>query len=895
MMKQNEDRKKEVLQTVIFTGILVAVFVLLIRLIWPEGCFYGSTTDWYSQHVTLAETIRKVCIQEKTLAPSWISLGGGSNGFQFAYYGYYRPDIILGCLLPQVPMTVLIPVYALSSYLASVLLMQLWLRIKGMTPYVAFFGSMLFLLAGCFFQTHRQIMFVNYMPFLLLALISLKKRRFALMSICLTLVYLHSFYYAIACLAVIGWFAVGMLRREDAKGRRVLLFQGVTSVILSVGMAMMLLLPTFMTILEHRHSGEKATTWADLVVPNIKNLLYDPYGLGLTLLCLYLLVLGLRLREVRWQCALLLAGSLFGVASYVLNATLYARGKILMPFVPVVIYYCMKVFQKIRQGETQWRLWPFLIFAIVMLTQRKQAWFTWVALDGAVLLVIVLVDLILRKRERLTEAEEERRSLYGTGMFRYVGLFVMPFFIYLGAASMEGWQGISNAEASQILGANVEQTVGTDTNQISDANVVQDIGTESSVTSGTDADTASEEFTEEELQAICSNRLYRCDKLTDTKKDCNALLFYGQQSANMYSSVTNPLYQNFYYNIVKMPIQINNRTALLEERNPLFAQLMGERYILTTENKMPSGYSVLQQKGKYVIAENTDVLPIAYTTADCISDEQFASLDDLEKMTALSRYTVVENSKQKTVKVSEMEEVPLPGLDAEEVSHDSQIQITAIKNGYRITATEGGVIRISLDPDMKNGTLYFRFQVKNHTEDPVIISANGRRNKLSGLDAPYPNENNCFSYMLKEKGRDKYISLKVSAGTYDLTEIGCYRFPTKLFQKKQVQSAKLLPEEQWNKNSVLSCEITAGEDGYFVTSIPMQKGLKLYVDGKEKDLEMVNTAFAGAKVTAGTHTVDLRLDPPGETYGKLASMLSVLLYAVWAAGTILQKRRLRSR
>ena len=112
------------------------------------------------------------------------------------------------------------------------------------------------------------------------------------MSISLTLIYLHSFYYAIACLAVIGWFAVGMLRKEDVRGRRHLLFQGVTSVILSLGMAMMLLLPTFMTILEHKHSGEKATTWVDLVMPNIKNLLYDPYGLGLTLLCLYLLVLG---------------------------------------------------------------------------------------------------------------------------------------------------------------------------------------------------------------------------------------------------------------------------------------------------------------------------------------------------------------------------------------------------------------------------------------------------------------------------------------------------------------------------------------------------------------------------------------------------------------------------
>ena len=147
---------------------------------------------------------------------------------------------------------------------------------------VCFFAGRLF------FQTHRQIMFVNYMPFLLLALIFLEKRRFALMSISLTLIYLHSFYYAIACLAVIGWFAVGMLRKEDVRGRRHLLFQGVTSVILSLGMAMMLLLPTFMTILEHKHSGEKATTWADLVMPNIKNLLYDPYGLGLTLLCLYL-------------------------------------------------------------------------------------------------------------------------------------------------------------------------------------------------------------------------------------------------------------------------------------------------------------------------------------------------------------------------------------------------------------------------------------------------------------------------------------------------------------------------------------------------------------------------------------------------------------------------------
>ncbi len=597
-----EQRRKNLIQTMIYTAVLVAVFVCLISLILPEGCFYGSMTDWYNQHVTLAETIRKVCLQEKTLAPAWISLGGGSNGFQFAYYGYYRPDIIIGCLLPQVPMTVLIPMYALGCYLAAVLLLEYWLHLEGLSTFLAFFGSMLFLLAGCFFQTHRQIMFVNYLPFLILALIFLKKRRFALMSVSLTLVYLHSFYYAIACLAVIGWFAIGMLRREDKSGRKKLLFQGVVSVFLSVGMAMMLLLPTFLSILEHRHSGEKATTMADLIVPNAQNLLYSPYGMGLTIICAYLLLVGLTIREVRWQ------------------------------------------------------FWPFALLVVGIFSQRSETWFAGILLDLIVLFVIIVMDLIWRKVMGTMGAA--RISGGETGLVRYLPLFVMPFLIYLCVAAGEGWQGIPNKDASQLAGSKsaalVNFLMGTEEEETQNGSAPAknsaDQKQNKEQSQIEDQTQEEENFTEEELQAICGNKLYRCDKLTDTKTECNALQFYGQQSANMYSSVTNPLYQKFYYNVVKMPIQINNRTALLEERNPLFAQLMGERYILTTENKMPSGYSVLLQKGKYVIAENPNVLPIAYTTSDIISNTQFDALNDTEKMSALSRYTVAGDEEQKKSK-----------------------------------------------------------------------------------------------------------------------------------------------------------------------------------------------------------------------------------------------------
>ena len=35
---------------------------------------------------------------------SWLSLGGGVNGYLFSYYGFLRPDILIGCLFPQIPM-----------------------------------------------------------------------------------------------------------------------------------------------------------------------------------------------------------------------------------------------------------------------------------------------------------------------------------------------------------------------------------------------------------------------------------------------------------------------------------------------------------------------------------------------------------------------------------------------------------------------------------------------------------------------------------------------------------------------------------------------------------------------------------------------------------------------
>ena len=65
----------------------------------------------------------------------------------------------------------------------------------------------------------------------------------------------------------------------------------------------------------------------------------------------------------------------------------------------------------------------------------------------------------------------------------------------------------------------------------------------------------------------------------------------------------------------------------------------------------------------------------------------------------------------------------------------------------------------------------------------------------------------------------------------------------------------------------------------------MQKGMTLFVDGEKTDLVTVNTAFAGARLTAGEHEIRLCFDPPGMKAGIWISMLAGI---VWLSLLIFQ-------
>lgn len=862
---------------------LILLFIILITAVIPDGYVYGSNTDWLSQHVTLAETIRNACLEQHTLLPSWIGLGGGSNGYQFAYYGFLRPDILIGCLLPQIPMLDIIIGYMTAVYLCSVLLVYIWLKSEQISPLLAWLGSILFMTAGCLFHMHRQIMFVNYLPFMLLAFLCIRKQRYKWLPLCLLLICLSSFYFSISAFAAVGWY---WYRTEGKRfWRGSFLKRYIPSAVLAAAMAAALLLPTALVLLEHSRLGTDTglLKLLELFGPNLvfNNILFNEYGMGLTLICFYAILAGLKIKNFRKDSILFLMFGMFGIFSYVLNGTLYTRPKILIPFMPLVILHCVRCAEICRKTEApvpvpesdsrspkQVRiygaqvppLWPFAVMLPVSLLWFSQEQFPWILLDLAILFCLCLAIRLRRKYARPSFAA-------ASGWLTAVLLLISPVGMYLTTAGTEDW-----VEESEI----------------------------------------SPGFTADELSQVQFDPLYHFDSLLSPLVDGNELNTFLHRST-MYSSVTNGEYSELYYDTLMTPVRINNRVALLTSDNPFMLNLLGVRYLETTDGHIPAGYETILKSGKNVIVENPDVLPSVYFTDDTVSQEWFDTLDPLQKLDIITRKTVVEDSSREGSQDSstgssqsssqngaaggsvgnnmrpyspELSQTDLPeGLD-----------INRTDSGWEIRAEKECTLTLDIGNPQPGGIVLCQFKVENLTTQAVVIDINNIRNKLSGMFAPYPNGNDQFHYQFSadsSTGVDR-LEITFSKGHYRLNDIQWYLYDQSLLNEKNY--APLTADQSTGSGSTgimdTKYTITAENNGYLVTSIPMQNGLEILVDGKPSDLVRVNQAFAGTYLEKGEHTIEFCFFPPGKTAGCAVSTAASIGYVVYLLYTfLLQTKR----
>ena len=797
----------------------------------PEGEIFGSEGDWYSQHVGAAEAIRQTMLRQETVFPQHAGLGGGINAYDLAYYGLLRPDILLAYLLPGVPMGKLISLYAAAGVFASVNLTFFWLKRKNLDTAFAFCGGVLTAAASCFFHAHHQIIFVNYIPFLVTAFLGtdrlLSAGKSGLLTISVFLICMHSFYYAPMCLLVCliyGLHQLSALKKEDLNLYGSLAgyaLHGVFAAVLGVCLSAVLLLPAGIDILSAaKDAGSFLDDPVKLVDLTFESLLYQPYGCGMSLTALYCLLLSLADKKKRLLSAVLLVILTVPYIWFVFSGFLYPRAKILIPLLPILVWICADTFSEIYNGRQKAHLLAAaLCFIPVFFARERGYWSVLACLDGGVLLVFMTLQCLKRLPEKV-----KRKSL---------ALLLVPVCTSLGV------------------------------NFFLEDYLAEDDGRQS-------------RFSFADITMFASEQDYRFDYLANNYINSNVLPDGALNKTASYLSVSNDIYEEFFYNTMRNPISLRNRVVLMPGENPLFNWFMGIRYILTKENRVPYGYQTVFQKNGFVLAENENVLPICYGTDRQVSEKELKQLEFPADMAALCGVSVQKEDSEKFF----AKRFPTSFAQAESMAGKARDKespgISSAKTSASQAESDSDRCVLPLTEPLKNRVLILCFDIARRDGREVCISVNGMKNNLSSKSAPYPNRNKTFTFVLaQENGAEalEQLTLDFSKGDYHIKDLQVFTADMPSAADRhiwQAEGGRSSGKFTFSEGSpVFSGTVDMEQDGYFVTSYPYKKGYRILADGKPVRVEKVNGAFAG---------FSLKGVPPGSDYIYCARFQMGILY-----------------
>ena len=823
------DKVKRYIPYLLLTGLTL----FFCRMFVGRYGIFGAKVDWLSQHSVLPDYFRQQFYATGKLFPEFAAnLGGGQNIYHFAYYGLYSPLILPSYLLPFVKMSDYIMAVSITGLTASVLLFYYWLKSRKTDTGTAFILSLMFLLAGPMIgQYSGQIMFVDYMPFLCLALIGVdryfEQEKSGLFTVSVFLMIMTSFYFSIG--GMLSLVLYGLHRYfEQREGNRVtvrsFLRDGlcfVRSMILAVLMSGFFLVPTALALTGGR-SKEQNTSFASFFIPQItvERFAYSIYGIGLTTLVITVLLTGLLYRKVyekvlTYGCVIVLVIPVF---AYLLNGGLYIRDKVFIPFLPLLCYLIGIYLEKCRKKELSFiaGIVPYIITTIFVYIARNQfvskgiGKSIWKVLLAESILFLICYVLYCALKRYHKETKE-------------ILMLALPSVICLAVTMNTFYQ----MKPDRYVSRKLYRDVTGEQNRQAVKEALKDDGYYRTEQKGSDDENAA---------------------------DLNRIWDVEQNITSIYSSAYNPDYHTFRQKTFGLEEPFRNGMMQSVSKNPVFQRMMGVRYIVS-DSDVP-GYTLVKKCGTTGIYQNKDAAPVMYATDRVMTEEEYKKLAFPYNQTAFLEYAVV-------------------GEHTESSDQNIMTAYEPVSLKMANNRTTGGAEQKTIQQEGQKQILFLRFRVDNaHPNKDVAVWINGIRNKLSAKDHVYYNENKTFTYAVQLKDGEDNISVTFGKGKYRLRHVQAYlgSLPerSELLYQSEIQVDKKQTED-----NVIQGTIHVKKDGWFITSIPYDKHFKIYIDGKETEIQKVNTAFLGCKIESGNHEVKIIYHAPGTTTGKVLSLIGI--------------------
>lgn len=850
----------------------------------------GSQIDWISQHTVLAEYFRQRFYSTHEFFPQFASeLGGGQNIYNFAYYGLYSPLVLLSYAFPFLSMEMWFQIMGILTHTADGVLCFFWLNRHLKKPYSICGAMVLMCSSAVVYHTYAQVMFVDYLPFLLLMLIGVdtcrKTKGKVLLIIGAMGTVLTSFYFAPAAFTAVGIYVLcGTKIESTGKGtgrlKSVLLFLKdclwqLFPVFYGIVLSAFYLCPVLCTLAGGR-SGGKDIQAADLFIPDVTvgKYLYKPYGLGMTAIavmavCMWI-IRGRKIGKERWKLALLLAVIfLLPVFPWLLNGGLYARSKAFLPFLPLVCFLTASFLETLSDQNQ--------IFS------GKQL-LTCFAAAGAVLLygavgssgeeqLLLVLDLVM----------------IGVGLL-FTGTGLSSLFMSRGRQVKSKWlDRPGGLTAILTLMMVLAVSIGT-------AVLSRDTHTERALIQelhDPGVRIAAETILSEESYAVRME--VRGDREYE-KANQNRILTAGQNLTTCYSSVENPWYTRFRQ-AIGLEKSTRNRLMLDAQRNPLFLRFMGVKYLIGGDcpegwTEVPLSGDAENQKEKVSAGSQLRVYrqekaaPLFYLTDQTMGEKAFQNLTWQEKQIGLLEYAIVPEQKESSQEKAGMENA---GKDAEASLSECGVTFAGTESSDKtVSYTEAGKLQIRLKKaaagrifmereTQKGEYLFLSFRVKNNQSGKdVSVTVNGTKNKLSSIHTDYATGDDTFHYVFALPEGTKELSVIYGSGDYELEDISCL---TGSVDENRNRSLYQNPVQLTQSSSGNGYEglVQADDSGWLVTSLPYDENFHITVDGKEIQPERVNTAFLGVCIQEGNHQVKIWYESAGSQAGLLLSGVAVVV------------------
>lgn len=906
----------------LFLGILTAVFCYLF-------CFrygvFGSKVDWISQHSVLPDYFRQQFYDTGELFPEFAAnIGGGQNIYHFAYYGLYNPVLMLSYLLPFVKMSDYMMAVQFISLLASVLLMYAWLGRRGFPQIIRLGVTVMFLLSGpMIYHSYSQVMFVNYMPFLIMGLWGAdryfecrrNKRPAVWLTTSIFLMILTSFYFSIGGMLVLVLYGIHrFLAVCDGRGEkitfRLFFWEGVrfaVPFVLAVMMSGILLVPTALTLTGR--GGESAGfRILELLIPSVpaSRFCYSTHGIGLTTLALTALIamlFGKKLydRVLAWGCMAVLTVPVF---AYLLNGGLYVRDKAMIPFLPLLCFVLACYLDDLGswEGRFSWGscglvlgIVPYILTVVLIYICRRQGeagkYWKLILLDGIVMLVCFAVIRICREwaARRAAHAPKGPRAYshglcalprrllclenmprVSTAVFMLLGIAMLILFGY--EAHARGAHAVDRAFYRETTDSYIGELI-------------------AKAAEGEEGFYRTEQLGNDAENAANLNRIWDMD----------------QYISSLYSSSYHEGYREFREDTFQLEDPFRNFLMQSAVHNPVYQRFMGVKYVVSDEEvpgyeEMPGDEAAESEVPR--VYRNDQASPAAYTTDRVIAEETYRELEFPYNQLALLQYAVVKDASADQLAVNGKDQKEMVKKLVEEADDYFEIEPVELDLPERVEAEHSEKVKIDLPKLSGEGVgervLFLRFRVKNlRPSKDIAVWVEGIRNKLTSESHFYYNDNTEFTYAIPLKDGQKSVEMVLGEGRYQISDAEAFlgmlpdggnaRMSDGGEEQEEtgqesgcgLYQSKIQIDKKRTKGNSIAGTIDVEQPGYFITTIPYDENFEIRVDDQEVEAEEVNTAFLGFGIEAGEHEIEILYYAPGVIAGKILSAAGILLLMLY--------------